>query len=238
MGPAKKSKWGSADGTRARRPRRSKPTKDPTAVDIAFGPSTTGAGVGGFTVETRDGEWSCAGILEAVDGQLVLRELLIRPAGPSTAHLGITGDVLRGLPLGRWLAECYSELVQLPEAYETGIWPSGVPVAPDRAAAARMRRALAELRDTKGSHRGSRGYGRDFYRQVALAYLDLQKEGYARGILVAIAEQYTRELGRYVARETARDWVRKATELEFLTPGTPGRAGRGPGARLYEEDEG
>jgi hypothetical protein len=65
----------------------------------------------------------------------------------------------------------------------------------------------------------------DHYRRIALRYLEILEE--RRDVLVALAQEES------VPRETIRDWVRKATELGFLGPGTPGRAEQRPGPNLY-----
>src|SRR4029079_17499604 len=73
-------------------------------------------------------------------------------------------------------------------------------------------------------------------RHIALEYLALFERGVTRGILVRLAEQESERLGRYVAPETVRDWVRRARELEFLSKGVPGKAYAVAGPRLIAEE--
>jgi hypothetical protein len=82
---------------------------------------------------------------------------------------------------------------------------------------------------TAPRHKGRRGHPDEHYRDVALAYLGLYTGGVGRGILQALAEPYE------VPWQTARDWVARARELEYLTPGKAGRAGAAPGPRLIAE---
>lgn len=64
------------------------------------------------------------------------------------------------------------------------------------------------------------------YRRIAVVYLQHLHNGLTRGILERIAED------EHVSVTTARDWVRRARELKFLSPGRQGTAGATPGQRL------
>ena len=76
---------------------------------------------------------------------------------------------------------------------------------------------------------GRRGRGDDFYRQVAELYLQLQEEGWARGILGEMATRLDRP------RETVSTWVNEARMRPVLSVATPGRAGRTAGPRLRDD---
>ena len=78
--------------------------------------------------------------------------------------------------------------------------------------------------------RGPRGHPDEHYRRVAYLYLKLYQAG-ARPLLVVLGQQLQ------VPAETARDWVHRARELGFLSPGKQGRKGATPGPRLREPDE-
>ena len=71
--------------------------------------------------------------------------------------------------------------------------------------------------------RGRRGYPDDHYRRIALAYLDLQRQGVSRGIQKRLAEQEGRPW------QTIRDWLRIATEKGF-SPREPGEGRSHAGA--------
>jgi hypothetical protein len=75
----------------------------------------------------------------------------------------------------------------------------------------------------------------DLIRRVALEYLALFESGVTRGILDRLAEQESERLGRPVARETVRDWVRRARELQYPSEGVPGKAYAVAGPRLIAE---
>jgi hypothetical protein len=94
---------------------------------------------------------------------------------------------------------------------------------------------LAAAAAQRPLNRGRHGYPDDHYRRIALRYLKLVEE--RRDVLVALAQEESEGLGRDVPRETVRDWVRRATELGFLLPGTPGRASKRPGPNLYRKDD-
>ena len=80
-------------------------------------------------------------------------------------------------------------------ASELGNWPSSL-----------EERNFAEgARDTPADH----------YRRIAFEYLALQSQGEGRGIQKKLAEQQDPPR----QWQTIRDWLAKATELEFLTPG-------------------
>jgi hypothetical protein len=98
-------------------------------------------------------------------------------------------------------------------------------------------RRAARKATPRQRRRGRPAHPDDHYREVAVAYLDLQREGFGKGILLELANREGRRLGRPVARETARDWVRGARKRGFLTSGHPGRAGAEPGPNLVQKEE-
>lgn len=152
----------------------------------------------------------------AVDGsgRLVVQRIAVE-AGDG----GVTTDVLRSVPLGRIVAQISGDL--------------GKTLSPalDRKELARFRAVAAELQPPR---RGRPSKPPEHYRRIAELYLALQSEGFDRGILDEIARRESTR-NKPVARDTARDWVRKATVLEYLSPGVVGRAGRQPGPRLIAE---
>jgi hypothetical protein len=192
--------------------------------------------------------WRVTGTVRVEAARLVITRLTIEPQpswqSPSGRILkqdemdavgnGVTSSLLRSIQVGRLISALRAELQRHPEAV------------------ARMAQALAALgADTPSvdpeyldvarrvaqavpgpPKRGPHGRGDDFYRQVALLYLELQSAGWGRGILGEIARLEDRP------RETVSTWVRQARKRGFLTAGTPGRAGAEPGPRLHETPDG
>ncbi len=82
---------------------------------------------------------------------------------------------------------------------------------------------------------GSRGaYQPEHYRHIAERYLALVESG-RRDVIKALEEEEGKRLGEPVGHERMRDWVRKATKLGFLAPGSPGTVARQPGPNLVRE---
>jgi hypothetical protein len=79
--------------------------------------------------------------------------------------------------------------------------------------------------------RGREGYPADHYRKIALRALQLQAEHGARGVRQRLAEAEGRP------PETVRDWIKRARQLGYLAPATPGRAGYVPGPNLEPGDD-
>lgn len=197
----------------------------------------------GFAIEGRstDGRW-CARAFLAVDQDQHLTIMRLELWPSSTAIVtgaplpsGLSGDVLRQLPLGRWLAEARGQLTDPDFVARTGSGYNEILEQMGYTSASTEREEWAR-RVSQQTHstmlpRGRRGYPDDHYRRIALAYLDLQREGVSRGIQQRLAEQEGRQ------PETIRDWLHIATKKGFLSPGKRGRAGRVPGPYLYAEPE-
>jgi hypothetical protein len=194
----------------------------------------------GFAIEGRspDGNW-CARAFLAVDQDqhLAITRLELWPFDTAVVmdaapRIGLGGDDLRRLPLGRWLSEALAQLADENLVGKTGAGYDPLLEELGYTAASAERREWArqvagEAQSVK-LRRGRRGYPDDHYRRIALAYLDLQRHGVSRGIQKRLAEQEGRPW------QTIRDWLRIATEKGFLTKGTKGRAGRMAGPHLYE----
>lgn len=188
-----------------------------------------------FEALSPDGQWVARGFVRAdADGHLAVYRLEVFPADVYTVGVGdgLSSDDLRALPLGRWLEQTLATLTDEALLAQTGAGYDAIlsemgyeqPSAERKAWA----HALAEEARSVRLRRGRRGYPEDHYRRIALAYLELQRQGVGRGIQQRLAEQEDRPW------QTIRDWIHGATERGFLTPGKPGRAGRLPGPRLYE----
>jgi len=81
---------------------------------------------------------------------------------------------------------------------------------------------------------GRQGYPIGLYEWVAREYLALVRAGKSRGILPELARRASEHLGRTVSPANVRDWVHRARELKFLTPGLSGKAHADPGPALQE----
>lgn len=195
-----------------------------------------------FAIEGRstDGKWCARAFLDVDrERQLAITRLEMWPddtdvvtgAKPQT---GLSGDALRHLPLGRWMVEALAQLTDEDLLAKTGAGydPMLKELGYENASADRKewaRRVSEEARSIPLRRRGRRGYPDDHYRRIALAYLELQRQGVSRGIQQQLAEQEGRPW------QTIRDWVRIATEKGFLGPGSKGKAGRMPGPNLYDD---
>jgi hypothetical protein len=156
-----------------------------------------------------DGKWLVvARVHLSAAGDFFLRDLHVSPWSGEPTPLGT--EALRQLPIGRWVAVAHGELVK--RARHTGSAP-----------------LLASSRVA--------GFGDDFYRRIARAYLELQEQG--RGIQQRLSDESTTRLGRFLTPVQIRDAVSRATELGLLSPGSRGRVGRvaGPNLDLYDGND-
>jgi hypothetical protein len=177
-----------------------------------------------------------AGVFIHGEPWIVEGVLCTDPAGPPivsrlivehhAARREVTGAVLRALPIAhirdRALADLPSFAASRRLAVEAGI------ARVSEADAARAEHAAAEARKPRP---GRRAKPDEHYERIAIRYLELLKLG-RRDVLKALAAEESEREGRVIPRETIRDWVRKATRLEYLASGTPGRAKARPGRRL------
>lgn len=131
---------------------------------------------------------------------------------------GLGTDDLR-IPLGQLITAAIDAIGRDKQDYWWG----------DPKALAAAQRTLARRATQQRERLGARSRPRlpeDHYRLVAVQYLQLLGGGVRKGILDAIAEKHG------VSSTTARDYVRKARELEFLGPGKQGTAFAEPGPKL------
>lgn len=165
------------------------------------------------------------GVLRQRKQLLVVSELDVEPNVPGGGE--VTGTVLRALNIAQIRQRAMDALPGVLWAREA-MRRAGVFNITD--ADVRRARRAASLAAQQPLNRGRRGYGPNHYRRIALRYLELVSEG-RRNVLVALAAEEGRP------RETVRDWVRRATELGFLSPGKQGRAEARPGPNLYRIEE-
>jgi hypothetical protein len=179
----------------------------------------------------RKKPWLISGVLRRTEeGPPILSELSVEPGSEDVVE--VTGTVLRGIPVAIIRERVLGWPGPIAKTREimaaTGGWNV---TAEDVKRAKRVAAAAAR----QPLNRGRRGYPHDHYRRIALRYLALLEE--RRDVLVGLAQEESDLLGKAVPRETVRDWVRRATELGFLVPGTPGRASNRPGPNLYKKEE-
>lgn len=181
-----------------------------------------------------DGKWRCLAWLSLNErNELVAYRVEVRPWTGEVISLGT--DVLRYLPLHRWLAEAHSSLTGPVAAW---LREGGVPARSiDRRELRRLRKEAERMVESTPPRPGRKGFGTAFYRRLALEYLELQSDGVSRGIRVALADRESARQGKTITTDAIRDALHKATELGFLLPGTRGRAGRLPGPNLYVDEQ-
>jgi len=184
----------------------------------------------GLKVVTDDGRWEIVlGWKWDGEDRMVFGSMAIRPRLTLDRELPpLTSTVLQSLPISRWLADARSvvarEMREVAQDLHDG----------DPSLAAEILRRTEVL---EGSQARPRRTGRtDTYRRVAEAYLHVQATQGTRGINRRVAEILGGEDGP-IPEGTFRDWLRKTTELGYLTPGQRGRAGRMPGPALLQPTE-
>ena len=98
-------------------------------------------------------------------------------------------------------------------------------------------KAAGNLADVSTPRRGGKAPLPDaYYRRTAALYLEEIQHG-VPGLLARIARRLSKELGREVPADTAKDWAQKArNKFHYLTPTKQGRAaGTQAGPRLLAE---
>ncbi len=199
----------------------------------------------GFGTDTRDGVAHVRGVLEEVDGRVVLTRLEFVANKPEERG-GLTSSTLRSLRLDAVVGKARGRLSQFdPARAKQGFPDPGAKASVDPDVVAQLERffeRIGKLARAAAEQKagGRRGYGDDFYRLVALEYVALSEQGNGgRGALQRLAAVMATRLGEKQprSRDNIRDWVAEARRRGFLTPGEPGRGGGGPGPRLYADVE-
>lgn len=194
-----------------------------------------------FAYEDDSGSWLVSGEVTDLDGRTEITSITIEPnpvvwregepglRRATETPSGITSAALRSIRLSQVLATVRRELGEAERWVEAAqeMAPS-VPVT---------RWDQASARALKKSFRSAApGRSDDFYRAVAIGFLEEQAAG--RGVYARLAERLARYRldGEPIPAETLRTWVRVAEQRGYLTPGTRGRSDRQPGPRLVEEE--
>jgi hypothetical protein len=145
---------------------------------------------------------------------------------------GITGALLRAIPLGRILAWAH-------DAMATGDWRSQgltmlsltgettIVPAPDLDEPTRA--ALERTAAVPNRRHGRPPLSDELLEEVARAYLDEAKRG--RGLTRRLATRFGRP------EETIRHWIHVCRGRGYLSPGVTGRRGAQPGERLLAMNE-
>jgi hypothetical protein len=171
--------------------------------------------------------WLAIGYLgHASSGRVVIKQLALEPAGDSGPDLDVTGTLLRSFRPDELIARAKAQLIDTPGALDVA---ERLGLASPSAEERRRTEEAAVAAGKDERRRGRRGYPESHYRRVALDHLELLESGMTRGLHKELGNRYG------VSAERMRDWVQRASELEFLTGGEKqGRAGRQAGPRLYE----
>jgi hypothetical protein len=184
-----------------------------------------------FAVQSDHGEpWLLRGVIRLVEGgPPILSRVSVEHFG--SAAMEVTSTAIR-FPLARVRSLALARLREKRTFLEI-FREAGWEVQPEEEEWARqIEREAKKLTLSPGP----KGYPRNFYRRLALRHVDLVRSG-RRDVLKALADEETERLSRRVPRETIRDWIRKATELEFLAPGKRGVAEERPGPKLYKKED-
>jgi hypothetical protein len=184
-----------------------------------------------FARQEIDGEpWLVRGVLRSVEsGRPVMCRVVIEHFSDQARE--VTGTVARDINLGTIRSEA---LIRLREKAgsrvllaQSGHLPQETAEMARAAAVEAARGALA-----RGPHGG---YRPEHYRSIALRRLELDAEGQT-GVVGKLCAEWSALLSERVDRERMRDWLRKATQMGFLSPGRPGVTTRKPGPNLYPKE--
>ncbi len=144
----------------------------------------------------------------------------------ASPYRGITSEVLRALPIEHLIHQIVVHLQPHPDWQQRLTEKHGQQTPIDH----RQLIADAVARVNARPEGRARAYPEHHYHDVALLYLNLLETGHGRNVLVQLADL----LG--ISHQTARNWVHRARQLGYLTPGTQGRAGALPGTQLSTPD--
>lgn len=183
-----------------------------------------------FAVQLDNGEpWLLRGVLRLVEGgPPILSRVSVEHFG--SAGVEVTSTAVR-FPLARVRGQALGRLREKRKFLEI-FRDAGWEVSPEEE---KWAREIEQEAEKLVLSRGPQGYPRNFYRRLAIRHVELVKSG-RRDVLKALADEESERLKRRVPRETIRDWIRKATELEFLAPGNQGVAEARPGPNLYRKE--
>lgn len=172
--------------------------------------------------------WYVRGVLRRRDvGPPLLRRVVVEHLSDSSREVSST--VMRELNFGTIRGEA---LIALREhAGSKALLAESGLVTVKEAELAR-RAAIEAAKGKRGPHGA---YPVERYRHVAVRYLAVQDQ--TRAVIKALCEEAPDEFGEPVEYDTMRDWIRKATKLGFLEPGTAGVPGRKPGRNLNLKEE-
>ena len=150
------------------------------------------------------------------------------------ADRGLTPTTLQRLPYGEIFEEVRRSVV------EQAAWDAlmaGSQYAPSAEREALHRQAAREA-DGKVFGRGRPPKADAFYRDVAVARLDLVGMGHRGSVRRILAERLEPVAGFPASEQTVADWLREARKRGYLGPSSPGRRDATPGPRLLAESSG
>jgi len=142
------------------------------------------------------------------------------------AFTGITGALLRSVPIGRIIAWAHEAMAddEWRERGLTTVGLAGVKTVPASELPSDVKAALERTAAVPAQRRGRPPLSDELLEEVALAYLEEAKRG--RGLTRRLASRFDRP------EETVRDWIHACRVRGYLSPGVTGRRGAQPGDRL------
>lgn len=143
---------------------------------------------------------------------------------------GITGALLRSVPVGRILAWAHEAMASSEWRTKglTMLGLSGTRLVQEPELEPQVRAALERTAIVPNRRKGRPPLPGDLLDEVARAYLEEAKRG--RGLTRRMAIRFDRP------EETIRDWIHACRIRGYLSPGVTGRRGAQPGERLLASD--
>lgn len=191
-------------------------------------PSTVGRVIG----MTADTSWAFVAEVRTAGGELVVAELSIRPPQGFDAPVpgsGVTADLLRTISVAEVLRAVREELPATLAISREYAATTGTKL--DAKTVRRIKKAVAAVAPAD-LRRGRTPYPDDFYREVALRYLELQAQGQRRQIRKTLAEEWAPKLDREIPTDTVKSWLREAAKRQMLVFTGGGVSGAEPGPNL------
>jgi hypothetical protein len=177
-------------------------------------------------------DWYVQGVVTDTAAGLAISDIRVYPRPNRAVRAGgLTNDALRGIHLGHLLTVVRSRLAHEQqrlaeiEASRSAEWGAilGDDQYAEYVASVKAAGTLAQGAARRG---GKPPLPHAYYRRAAVLYLrELDNPLGRRGLSERVAKQLSKEVGRTVPPDTARDWVQKArNRFHYLTPTKQGRA--------------
>ena len=169
-------------------------------------------------------------LIVASPGTLAIAPLSIGPWPGAAQQLepgsrgfnGVTTDVLRAIQPETLIRATIEQLENIAD------WHQYLAERHNQRIPEEHRCVLTNALDRARRARDGRSYPDDHYRDIALLYLQLLDQGHRRRITTELAQQLN------IPTSTARNWIHRARQLDYLTPAQQGQPGAHPGPRLSQ----